>query len=329
MSPFTVLRFNFANPGGDAAVQREAVATAMEMARWGETRGVGAISFDEHHQTGHGWSSNPILLAGMALAQTSHLIASIDCSLGPLWNPARMAEDIALVDAVSRGRLHITIGLGYRPEEYDLIGADFRRRGRLMDELLQRMLDLWADPDFTPRPFTRPHPNVYVGGSVAASARRAARFGLPLSLPAHLPEVVDLYEDLCHQQGHAPFVIMPPQESRGMVFLHEDPERAWAELGQHVVWEVTTYGSWQHEGKRSYLHHPGIDSAEAVRAAGVYRFLTPDQLLDDLRNDTTGEPLVLHPLVGGMPTDVAWQSLHLLAEQVLPALSSNCTTQAP
>ena len=103
MSPFTVLRFNFANPGGDAAVQREAVATAMEMARWGETRGIGAISFDEHHQTGHGWSSNPILLAGMALAQTSHLIASIDCSRGPLWNPAAHVPNLPVTRDTGSG----------------------------------------------------------------------------------------------------------------------------------------------------------------------------------------------------------------------------------
>ena len=62
---------------------------------------------------GTGWSCNPIMAASMFLARTSTLIASVDCALGPLWNPVRLAEDIALVDNMSRGRLHTTVGLGY------------------------------------------------------------------------------------------------------------------------------------------------------------------------------------------------------------------------
>lgn len=103
------------------------------------------MSVDEHHATGHGWSSNPILAAGMFLARTSTLIASVDCALGPLWNPVRLAEDIALVDNMSRGRLFTTVGLGYREIEYHSLGVDFNERGRLMDELLTKMLSTWAD----------------------------------------------------------------------------------------------------------------------------------------------------------------------------------------
>lgn len=52
------------------------------------------------------------MAASMFLARTSTMIASVDCALGPLWNPVRFAEDIALVDNMSRGRLHTTVGLG-------------------------------------------------------------------------------------------------------------------------------------------------------------------------------------------------------------------------
>ena len=58
--------------------------------------------------------------------------------------------------------------------------------------------------------------------------------GLPLNLPSHLPELADYYRALCAEHGHAPFVVMPPERSRGMVFLHEDPDRAWAEVGAAV-----------------------------------------------------------------------------------------------
>ena len=101
-----ILRFNFASPGGDPGVQGELLSAALELAQFGDRHGIAAISVDEHHVTGHGWSCNPVMIAGMFLARTANIFASIDCALGPLWNPIRMAEDIALIDAMSRGRLH-------------------------------------------------------------------------------------------------------------------------------------------------------------------------------------------------------------------------------
>ena len=140
-----VLRFNFASPNGDPRMQSELVRAALELAQWGESRGITTVSVDEHHATGHGWSCNPIMAAGMFLARTSTLIASVDCALGPLWNPVRLAEDIALVDNMSRGRLHTTVGLGYRTIEYDALAVDFGQRGELMDSLIERMLSVWSD----------------------------------------------------------------------------------------------------------------------------------------------------------------------------------------
>src|SRR5438309_1623159 len=161
----------------------ELIRAALGLAQWGESRGIATVSVDEHHATGHGWSCNPIMAAAMFLARTSTLIASVDCALGPLWNPVRLAEDIALVDNMSRGRLHTTVGLGYRSVEFDSLGVDFSRRGRLMNSLVERMLAVWsgAEPGVCTGTWTKPHPPLYVGGGSLATARRAARFRLPLS----------------------------------------------------------------------------------------------------------------------------------------------------
>jgi alkanesulfonate monooxygenase SsuD/methylene tetrahydromethanopterin reductase-like flavin-dependent oxidoreductase (luciferase family) len=311
-----VLRFNFASPGGNAHTQGELIRAAIEMAQWGESRGILTVSVDEHHATGHGWSCNPILAAGMVLARTTTLIASVDCALGPLWNPVRLAEDIALVDNMSRGRLHTTVGLGYRASEYDVLAVDFSQRGRLMDALLERMLSVWSDIGS----YTRPHPPLYVGGGARVTARRAVRFRLPLSLADHLPDVAEHYRELCADAGLAPLIIMPGPVNRGMIYLHEDPDRGWAELGQHIFWEAVTYGGWSSD-QRSLMHLPGVRTLDEVRASGRYRFLTPDQLIAEIREAENYGPLVLHPLVGGMPTDEAWKSVQLFVDSVLPALT--------
>ena len=256
------------------------------------------------------------MAAGMFLARTSTLIASVDCALGPLWNPVRLAEDIALVDNMSRGRLHTTIGLGYRASEYDVLGVDFSQRGELMDSLIERMLSVWSDTGS----WTRPHPPLYVGGGARVTARRAARFRLPLSLADHLPDVAAYYRELCAEVGIAPLVIMPGPVNRGMIYLHEDPDRAWAELGEHILWEAVTYGGWSKD-QRSLMHLPGVQTLEEVRASGRYRFLTPDQLIAEVRDAELYGPIVLHPLVGGMPVDEAWKSVQLLSDTVLPALT--------
>jgi alkanesulfonate monooxygenase SsuD/methylene tetrahydromethanopterin reductase-like flavin-dependent oxidoreductase (luciferase family) len=312
----TVLRYNFASPQGQPRMQSELLRAALELAQWGETRGITTISVDEHHATGHGWSCNPIMAAGMFLARTSRLIASVDCALGPLWNPVRLAEDIALVDNMSRGRLHTTIGLGYRASEYDALGVDFSQRGKLMDDLIERMLSVWSEAGS----WTRPHPPLYVGGGARVTARRAARFRLPLSLADHLPDVATYYRELCAEVGISPLVIMPGPVNRGMIYLHEDPDRAWAELGEHILWEAVTYGTWSTD-QRSLMHLPGVQTLGEVRASGRYRFLTPDQLIAEVRDATDYGPIVLHPLVGGMPVDEAWKSVQLLTDKVLPALT--------
>ena len=312
----TVLRFNFASPQGEPRKQSELLRAALELAQWGETRGITTVSVDEHHATGHGWSCNPIMAAGMLLARTSTLIASVDCALGPLWNPVRLAEDIALVDNMSRGRLHTTVGLGYRVSEYDAMGVDFSERGKLMDELIERMLSVWSETGS----WTRPHPPLYVGGGARVTAKRAARFRLPLSLADHLPDVAAYYRELCAEVGIAPLIIMPGPVNRGMIYLHEDPDQAWAELGEHILWEAVTYGGWSKD-QRSLMHLPGVQTLDEVKASGRYRFLTPDQLIAEVRDATDYGPIVLHPLVGGMPVDEAWKSVQLLLDKVVPALT--------
>jgi alkanesulfonate monooxygenase SsuD/methylene tetrahydromethanopterin reductase-like flavin-dependent oxidoreductase (luciferase family) len=325
-----VLRFNFASPHGEPAKFGELLSAAIELTQWGETRGVPAVSVDEHHVTGHGWSCNPIMAASMFLVRTTNTVVSVDCALGPLWNPLRLAEDIAVVDAASGGRLHTTVGLGYRPVEYEAIGADFSQRAALMDRLIQTMLRAWSgkpvvdgDPNscIGTGTWTKPHPPLYIGGGVRATARRAARFGLGLSLPDYLPDIAQYYADLCAEAGIEPVVVMPARINRGMLFLHEDPEKAWAELGKHILWEAVTYGAWSPEVTLSMMHLPGVQTLEEVKASGRYRFLTPDELVAEVRECPDYGSMMFHPLVGGMPIDEAWKSVQLLTDKVIPQLA--------
>lgn len=325
----TRLRFTFALPDPDPVAQSAVFREALNMARWGDSHGLGMISLDEHHATGFGWSCNPILEGGMFLAATSNVTVSAAAALGPLWHPLRLAEDLAVVDQLSGGRMSVTLGLGYRPAEYAAMGKDFSRRGALMDELLDSLLkafrgdpsgDLAGTSGITPRPLTHPHPRILVGGTAKATARRAVRFRLPLQIADYLPELKTYYEQLCRREGIVPDVEMVPAHRPGMVLLHEDPDRAWAELGKYLMWEAVEYGAWAASDMRSVMHVRGVTTLDDVRNSGRYRVLTPEQLVDELQTQGPRATVTLHPLVGGMPLDEAWKCVQLLTDRVLPAL---------
>lgn len=154
-----------------------------------------------------------------------------------------------------------------------------------------------------------------VGGSSRAAARRAARLGLPFFPSAHLPELETYYRERCAEYGTEGWTMMPA-EVTPLLHLSEDPDRAWAEYGEHFLHEARTYASWQSKDIRSAVRSAATTVAE-LRAEGVYRIVTPEECL------ALGlESLVLHPLCGGMPVEEGWRSLRLFCDGVLPRIAA-------
>ena len=321
----SLIRFNFmsADPT-DAAAMSDRYRAGLEIARYGDRHGFNIVSLEEHHSSPMAWCPTPLLNAAMILSSTDNLMVSVSALLLPLHDPIRAAEDIAVIDLVSKGRLVIVTGIGYRPVEYAAMGKEWTRRGRLLDEALEVMLTAWKGEPFThnghmvqvlPMPYTRPHPMVMVGGSSPAAARRAARLGLPMQLPGQFGDIEALYYAECERHGTQGFCIAP--DNVVMLNVAEDPDRVWAEHGECFMLEAMTYKGWQPVGQTSAVCSKATTVSE-LREEGIYRVLTPDEAVDLARSTGT---LALHPLVGGMPIDEAWASVELTAEKVLPALA--------
>ncbi|MFF3908585.1 LLM class flavin-dependent oxidoreductase [Streptomyces sp. NPDC001848] len=320
----TVVRFNLVEPGATPASLGARYRAAVAMAGYADDRGITTVQTEEHHGAANNWLPSPFVFAGAVLGATRRLSVTVSAAIGPLHDPLRLAEDIAVLDLVSGGRLVTVAGIGYRPEEYAVFGVDFERRGRLQDELLETLLKAWTGEEFefrgrtvriTPRPYTQPHPLLLVGGSSKAAARRAARLGLPFFPSAHLPELEAYYKERLAEYGREGWTMMPAEETP-LLHLAEDPDRAWARYGKHFLHEARTYASWQPWGARSAVRSAAT-TVEELRAEGVYRIVTPEECLA-LGLDSR----VLHPLAGGMPVDEGWRSLQLFCERVLPRLES-------
>jgi alkanesulfonate monooxygenase SsuD/methylene tetrahydromethanopterin reductase-like flavin-dependent oxidoreductase (luciferase family) len=322
----SVMRFNLTLPGLDPAALSARYKAALQMAETADRSGFVAVTIDEHHGADDGWMPAPLVFAGMVAARTERVAISLQALLLPLHDPLRVAEDLIVLDLVSGGRMAVTLGLGYRPTEYLAHRKEWTRRGAIMDECLTELVKAWKGEDIdrdgtavrvTPRPLS-PHPPVMVGGSNRVSARRAARFGLPFAPPAKLPELEQYYEQLCAEAGNPPMVIAPP-EHVSLLFVAEDPDRAWSEIGSHLLHEATMYASWQTPDIRSSVHSHAT-TVEELRAEGIYEILSPEQCLSRAAEQGEHTMFCLHPLCGGMPVDAAWSCVHLYVEQVLAKL---------
>jgi alkanesulfonate monooxygenase SsuD/methylene tetrahydromethanopterin reductase-like flavin-dependent oxidoreductase (luciferase family) len=325
--PLSVIRFDLRQPGREPAEVQRAYADALDMAEWADAKGFDMLVLSEHHASDDGFLPSPLVFAGTVAGRTRRIPINVAALLVPLHDPVRLAEDIAVLDLASNGRVSIVAGLGYRPVEYELFGRDWKTRGRRMDECLNVMLQAWTGEPFEyegrtvrvlPRPAQQPHPMLLIGGSGPAAARRAARFGFGFFPPVGDQELVQIYLDECERLGHRPGIVALPA-GPGTLFVSEDPDRTWAEIGEHLLHDAMSYNSWQTPDVRSHVKAEAT-TVDALRAEGVYQILTPQQCLDLANELGSMGGFTHHPLCGGTPADKAWESLELFVDKVLPHL---------
>lgn len=319
----TALRLNMTNLQDSTADHSARYQSALDMAEYADKSGFTIVNCEEHHVARNGWLPSPLILAAAIAGRTKNININITALLVTLYDPVRLAEDIAVLDNLSNGRFNFVAGLGYRPEEYHAVGQDWEKRGQLMDECIDVLLKAWGNESFeykgqhinvTPKPTTKPHPFFFIGGMSSAAAKRAARFGLPFYPPMHLPDVEKIYLDEIKKQGKQGFVYYPKQGST-MTLIHEDPKSAWKQFTPYLLNETTEYSSWKREG----VPRPSENSAntmDELKAEKKFEIVTPQECIDNIRNGRN--TLVFNPLVGGLPLEEGWKTLRLFVERVAP-----------
>jgi alkanesulfonate monooxygenase SsuD/methylene tetrahydromethanopterin reductase-like flavin-dependent oxidoreductase (luciferase family) len=324
---FSILRFDMRAPGLVRERTRELYEAALDMAAWADGHGFDAITLSEHHATEDGFLPSPLVLAGCMLGRTRRIRVGIAALLVPLYDPVKLAEDLAILDVASAGRLAVTAGLGYRPDEYAMFGRDWKGRGRLFDDCLDVLLRAWTGEVFewqgrrvhlTPPPYTQPHPPILVGGTSLRAARRAARLGLPFQPATNDPAVIACFVEESRRRGVENPLVLPPGSGE-TIFVSRDPDRTWARIGEHLLHDARTYASWQPADQRSAVHSHA-NSVAGLRAEGLYRVLTPDECVARARERGPFCDFVHFPLCGGMPPEHGWESLELYASEVLPRI---------
>ena len=92
-------------------------AAVLDMCAWADRLGFATVLLSEHHNTSDGYLPSPIVMAGAVGARTTRIDIKISVVLATLMHPVHLAEDLAVADLISGGRLHVTLGAGYRVPE--------------------------------------------------------------------------------------------------------------------------------------------------------------------------------------------------------------------
>lgn len=253
--------------------------------------------------------------------------------VAPLHNPVDLAETWASLDVLSGGRMGLSLGLGYRDEEYLAFGVEPRRRVTAFREVVETLLALWTEDTVTRtgerfalqdaictiRPLQTPHLPVWIAASADAAVERAARWGLPWNISPHptyasIERQTALYRHAAEEAGN-PVAGFPLQRE---LFCAPTREQAFEEAQRYLARKYAAYHQW---GASATTADGGSLGGEFAELA-VDRFVigTPDDCAEAIaRYEALGVTHVhLRMSWAGMPADTSRACLELVGTEVLP-----------
>jgi alkanesulfonate monooxygenase SsuD/methylene tetrahydromethanopterin reductase-like flavin-dependent oxidoreductase (luciferase family) len=278
----------------------------LERVEEAERLGADAVWLTEHHFFDDGYLPQCWTFAAAIAARTSKVRIGTAVSLLPLHTAVELAEQIALVDIISGGRVEPGFGLGYRKPEYQAFGGDFKHRYSVFADRIRAMRMLWGEEpgatrEVTPPPVQRPVP-MWGGFGGPKGAGLAGNLGL--GLQSLKPELLAPYRDGLAAGGHDPSSARMSQAVE--FFLTDDPERAWSQIERHVVYRWESYNRYMYEG--------------TSRESDAARYFDPDEVPERIVVGTPSHvAAVIGERVGSLPvTDLyAWSDYPGLPDELV------------
>lgn len=320
-----MLRFDMRQPDTTQVSRADMYQAAVDMCAWGDDNGIPAVHLSEHHGAEDGYCPSPLVLASAVAARTNAMQIYISALIAPLHDPVQLAEDLAVLDIISRGRVIPVISGGYRESEFRAVGKDLSVRKQYMDDIGPFLKKAWSGETFefqgrtitiTPTPHSNPRPMLLMGGSSRPAARRAAR-DADYFIPSG-PEIFEYYREELAKLGKPDPGPMPEAPST-VTFVAQDPDEYWDSIARHVQHETNIYARWARESN-AFSPYKHFDDTDALRASGAYRVYRPQELIEAAREMPAAQPIMFHPLCGGIPPEQGWRSLQLFMDEVMPTL---------
>lgn len=305
-------------------------AECFEEIEESERLGFTGLWLSEHHFVDDGYLPSPLVVAAAIAARTRRLTIGTNVLLLPMHHPLRVAEDAAVVQLISGGRFVLGVGQGYVQHEFEALGFDRKYRPSLLEEGIEVIKHAWDDGrtgykgkrwrfddlPFEPRPEKRPP--IYVGAFADPAIDRAVRLADGFLASTGGGALADTYRRVREALGRHgrddedfPFV------ASGVVYVHEDPERALADVAPAISYQRSRYAEWGTDRDRP--------RPEPIRPEDLpwerYLVGSPDEVADGLIRLHQEAPYDHYCYWGRLPGITHEQALanaRLFASEVIP-----------
>ena len=326
--------------GSDRTFAREYRET-LELVRLAEALGFDSAWVSEHHGSSDGYLSSLLPMLAAFAAATERIRLGTGVMLTPFHDPIRLAEDTAVVDQLSGGRLILGLGVGWREEEFRMFGVPRGERAQRTTETIEILRRAWTGRRFsfqgrsfryervrvTPPAAQPGGPRIFLGGYADAAVRRAGRLGDGyITDDAGLDDVrraLRIAEQGAHDASRDPRSLALAVLQNAYVAREGDP---WPDVREGVRHQIGSYAAWDagHDTPEHDSLEPVVEDEEELRrwtAVG-----TPEEVTRALRPlvSAFGERPEFHMIVRlhypGMDFATASRAVELFGEEVLPAL---------
>jgi probable F420-dependent oxidoreductase len=309
-------------------------AECFEEIEESERLGFTGLWLSEHHFVDDGYLPSPLVVAAAVASRTRRLTIGTNVLLLPMHHPLRAAEDAAVVQLISGGRFVLGVGQGYVQHEFEALGFDRKYRPSLLEEGIEVIKHAWEeggtgyegkrwrfdDLPFEPRPEKRPP--IYVGAFADPAIDRAVRLADGFLASTGGGALADTYrrvrEALArHGRDDEDF----PFVASGVVYVHEDPERAFADVAPAISYQRSRYAEWGTDRDRP--------RPEPIRPEDLpwerYLVGSPDEVANRLIRLHQEAPYDHYCFWGRLPGITHEQALanaRLFASEVMPKVRS-------
>ncbi len=325
---------DFRNPDNSGRSFVDLYRATFRQIERAEELGFNSVWFTEHHFTDDGYLPALMPMAAAVAARTSRIKVGTYVLLAPFTHPLKLAEEGAVVDTISNGRLRLGLGQGYAVEEFAGFGVKRGERlGRTIEtiEILKRAWTAerfsysgkyynFADVRILPPPVSRPHPEILWGAAAKKAIVRGAELGVSFAATGGGGNIA-LYMDALRAQGRDPanFSFVCNQT----VYVADSADDAWSDIERPLMYQAELYSRWISRAQ-------GIDPAQSFIRPDPERLRrtsiigTPDQVRDRLREMLRKHhytELIVVTQLPGLDPARALRSLERFGSEVMPSIT--------
>ncbi len=330
-------------PAGSSRTFAQEYRETLDLVRLAEALGFDSAWVSEHHGSSDGYLPSLLAMLAAFAAVTERMALGTGVVLAPLHDPLRLAEDAAVVDQLSEGRLVLGLGLGWREEEFRMLGVSMARLGMRTEETIEVLRRAWTGRRFsfgghalryeqvkvTPPAARETGIPIYLGGYAEQAIRRAGRLAdgyiSSTDTVSELPPLVSQLDEAAREAGRDPHALGIAVTLNAFVSREGD---AWDIARRGVIHQLGTYTAWD-EGADTPENDrlvPVPGDEETVRRSTIAG--TPDEVVRAIRPfvEMYGDRdlhLVVRLHYPGMDLDTARRAVEQFGEDVLPALKGD------